>query len=505
MVPGTVSPANSKGIPAVFIFDTEDGTISAWAGGLTPPTNAVIAVDNSKIPNAANGAVYKGLAFGVNVHGAFLFATNFRAGTIDVFGPPIPPAAYSRPRRRTGASRIRKSRPASRRLASRTSMAISSSPMRSRMRKSMMTWRVAGNGFVDVFDTDGHLLRRFASRGPLNSPWGVARASFAFGRFSGEILIGNFGNGKINVFDSRGRFIDELDGPYGKALVIDGLWTLTLGRRREIEFRHPLFYGRSQWRETTVCSARLLQRQTTKTIRGSELPAATTLRPKRRRGRQHFKVPWRPAEVGQWRSNQAVRSSLPTVIRAGGRRRLDQGGRFALEDYLFPSRLNKSLHLSTRQYAHIVISWVEEIGLDPADYGTHSMRRTKASLIYRRTEIYVQSSSCWVTPSSRAPCGTSALRSMMPWNWQSRPNVARALAITSPHASRQAGHIMAWDPPYAVQQRAEYCNPNHLEECGSPLARTRPSSRDTYLRARLQIRNSTMPEPVHTEVHCAAK
>jgi uncharacterized protein (TIGR03118 family) len=91
VVPGTVSTANPKGIPAIFIFDTEDGTISAWAGGLTPPTNAVIAVDNSKSPNAAHGAVYKGLAFGVNVHGAFLFATNFRAGTIDVFGPPTAP------------------------------------------------------------------------------------------------------------------------------------------------------------------------------------------------------------------------------------------------------------------------------------------------------------------------------------------------------------------------------------------------------------------------------
>jgi integrase len=55
------------------------------------------------------------------------------------------------------------------------------------------------------------------------------------------------------------------------------------------------------------------------------------------------------------------------------------------EDYLFPSRLHES-HRSTRQYAHIVDSWVEEIGLDPANYGTHSMRRTKASLIYRRTK-----------------------------------------------------------------------------------------------------------------------
>ena len=90
----------------------------------------------------------------------------------------------------------------------------------------------AGHGFVDVFDTDGRLLRRFASGGPLNSPWGVARASYAFGRFSGDILVGNFGNGRINVFDERGRFIDELDGADGKGLVIDGLWTLTLGGGR---------------------------------------------------------------------------------------------------------------------------------------------------------------------------------------------------------------------------------------------------------------------------------
>ncbi len=56
------------------------------------------------------------------------------------------------------------------------------------------------------------------------------------------------------------------------------------------------------------------------------------------------------------------------------------------EDYLFPSRIHESPHLGTRQYARIVDSWVQEIGLDMADYGTHSMRRTKASLIYRRTK-----------------------------------------------------------------------------------------------------------------------
>ena len=80
LVPGT-------SIPATFIFDTEDGTISAWAGTIPDTSHAVIAVDNSTSPNAANGAVYKGLAVGVNVNGVFLFATNFRAGTIDVFAP----------------------------------------------------------------------------------------------------------------------------------------------------------------------------------------------------------------------------------------------------------------------------------------------------------------------------------------------------------------------------------------------------------------------------------
>jgi site-specific recombinase XerD len=56
------------------------------------------------------------------------------------------------------------------------------------------------------------------------------------------------------------------------------------------------------------------------------------------------------------------------------------------ENFLFPSRIHESPHLGTRQYARILEHWVEELGLDPAEYGTHSMRRTKATLIYRRTK-----------------------------------------------------------------------------------------------------------------------
>jgi uncharacterized protein (TIGR03118 family) len=221
LVPGT-------NIPASFIFATEDGTLSAWAGTIADTTRAVIAVDNS-----GSGAVYKGLVVGVNVHGVFLFATNFNAGTIDVFAP-------------NGSAGFR---PA-------TNLEIEGDFTDPKIPAGFAPFGIEnidgnlfvtyakqnaekhddvagpGNGFVDVFDTDGHFLRRFASRGPLNSPWGMTRASFAFGRFSGDILIGNFGNGKINAFDSQGQFLDELDRPNGKPLVTQGLWKLTLGGGR---------------------------------------------------------------------------------------------------------------------------------------------------------------------------------------------------------------------------------------------------------------------------------
>jgi uncharacterized protein (TIGR03118 family) len=216
-VPGTSTPA-------LFIFDTEDGTISAWVGGLSPANQAVLAVDNSQ---GGNGAVYKGLAFGVNVNGAFIFATNFRAGTIEVYDPtfksattdggfkdPNIPAGYAP----FGIQNIN------------GDLFVTYALQNAQKHDDVAG---PGHGFVDVFDTDGHLLQRFAQRGTLNSPWGVARASFAFGKFSGDILIGNFGDGRINVFDSQGHFIDQVEDSHGKPISIDGLWTLTLGGGRK--------------------------------------------------------------------------------------------------------------------------------------------------------------------------------------------------------------------------------------------------------------------------------
>ena len=215
LVPGTSSPAS-------FIWATEDGTISAWTGGLSPdPNNARLAVDN---PNTTSGPVYKGLVFGTNVNGVFLFATNFRGGTVDVFDhnyqlvttdggfvdPDIPTGFAP-----FGIENID------------GNLFVTYALQKLPDKHDDMAG--PGNGFVDVFDTDGHLLRRFTSRGPLNSPWGVTRASFAFGRFSGDILVGNFGNGKIHAFDSDGNFLGMLRAANGKPLAIDGLWKLTLG------------------------------------------------------------------------------------------------------------------------------------------------------------------------------------------------------------------------------------------------------------------------------------
>jgi uncharacterized protein (TIGR03118 family) len=201
LVPGT-----TKG--ATFIWATEDGTISAWTGGLTPPNNAVLAVNNSLIPSPTLGAVYKGLVTGVNVNGVFLFATNFRAGTIEVYAPapagsttglyvpavtngdftdPNIPPGYAP----FGIQNID------------GNLFVTYAKQNAQKHDDVAG---KGHGFVDVFDTNGHLLQSFADRGTLNSPWGVARASFDFGPFSGDILVGNFGDGRINVFDSQGIF-----------------------------------------------------------------------------------------------------------------------------------------------------------------------------------------------------------------------------------------------------------------------------------------------------------
>jgi uncharacterized protein (TIGR03118 family) len=99
-----------------------------------------------------------------------------------------------------------------------------------------------GHGFVDVFTNDGAFVHRLASRGALDSPWGLALAPAGFGRFSGDLLVGNFGNGHINVYSpSTGRHLGQLQQQNGRPIVIDGLWGLSFGNGNAAQTDQLLF------------------------------------------------------------------------------------------------------------------------------------------------------------------------------------------------------------------------------------------------------------------------
>jgi uncharacterized protein (TIGR03118 family) len=224
--PITVGPTT---VPATFIFDTEDGTISAWNPTVDPivagRSTATLIIDRS-----GAGAVYKGLAFGTNKHGNFLFATNFAAGTVEVFDKTFAPAtldgSFSDPDIPAGFAPFG--------IANIDNNLYVTYAKQNAQKNDVVAG--AGLGFVDVFTTDGILIKRFASRGTLNAPWGVARATQNFGEVSGSILIGNFGAqgqfaGWINAFSggSDNDFLGPLRDGKRKPLSIDGLWSIVFG------------------------------------------------------------------------------------------------------------------------------------------------------------------------------------------------------------------------------------------------------------------------------------
>jgi len=195
----------------------------------------VLAVDNSMTPSAAAGAVYKGLVFGLSAKGGLLYATNFRGGTVDVFGPSATGGMYTPVA--TDGGFVDPKIPAGYApfgIANIDNNLYVTYAKQNAQKNDVVAG--AGLGFVDVFTTDGVLIKRFASRGTLNAPWGVARATQNFGEFSGAILIGNFGAqgqaaGWINAFSggSDNDFLGPLRDGKRKPLSIDGLWSIVFG------------------------------------------------------------------------------------------------------------------------------------------------------------------------------------------------------------------------------------------------------------------------------------
>ena len=209
---------------ARFIFSTEDGTVSAWNAG----TNAVLKVDNS-----GTSAVYKGLALASNGTVNRLYASNFRSGSIDVFNTSFQPVTlagtpFTDPNLPAGFAPFN--------IQKINGNLFVTYALQNSLKHDDIAG--AGNGIVDVYSPDGILLKRFASGTAaaggtltqLNSPWGIAVAPATFGKFSNDILIGNFGDGRINAFDpASGAFQGQMTDTSGNIITVDGLWGLATG------------------------------------------------------------------------------------------------------------------------------------------------------------------------------------------------------------------------------------------------------------------------------------
>jgi uncharacterized protein (TIGR03118 family) len=201
-----------NGNKASFIFAGLDGLISGWNGGAA----AVKMVDSS-----SKGAVYSGLALAADGGANFLYAANFSAGRIDVFDKdfksvktkpfwdPNIPAGYAPFNIQNIGGQL-------------YVMYAKVNPEEHEEEAG------PGLGYVDIYNANGSLVKRFVSRGQLNAPWGVAKAPAGFFGDSGQesILVGNFGDGHINAYNMNGEFLGQLRA-HGNPIEIEGLWAIT--------------------------------------------------------------------------------------------------------------------------------------------------------------------------------------------------------------------------------------------------------------------------------------
>jgi uncharacterized protein (TIGR03118 family) len=210
---------DGKSAAPLFIFASESGTISGWS----PNVDAA----NSVIGTVTDGAVYKGLALATRAGQHQLYATDFVGGKVDVFNSaydtgtatggfmdPNLPSGYAP----FGIANIE------------GNLVVTFAKQQAGSEDEA---HHQGFGIVDEFDPDGNLISRIATHGQLNAPWGIARAPAGFGPFSGDLLVGNFGDGQINAYAQQPNGSWERAGGLrdssGRQIVIDGLWGIGFG------------------------------------------------------------------------------------------------------------------------------------------------------------------------------------------------------------------------------------------------------------------------------------
>jgi uncharacterized protein (TIGR03118 family) len=207
----------------VFIFAAEDGTISGWQ--VADNAEAVRHVDNSAVPTSTTGAVYKGLALATLNGKQLLYATNFRSGKIDVFDGGYNPVSsltgtFTDPNPLPGFAPFGITLFGTSNLW--VTYAMQDGPQHDPVHQ-------AGAGYIDIFTTDGVFVKRFATGGNLNAPWGMVLTPTSFGPLGGTFWIGNFGDGAINTYDASGTSKGQPMDNKGKPLNVDGLWALVFG------------------------------------------------------------------------------------------------------------------------------------------------------------------------------------------------------------------------------------------------------------------------------------
>ncbi len=207
------------GLPSLFIFDTEDGTISGWNGG----ANVILVVDNSM---GGTGAVYKDLAMVENNGANFLLATNFRSGNVEVYDSNFHPAhlsgTFTDPNLPAGYAAFGIHNLGNNKIY--VTYALQDAAKHDPV-------HAAGDGIVDIFDDNGNLVQRFISNGDLhtNAPWGVVVPPAGFGAFGGDVLVGNFGDGVLSAYSPAGIFKDSVKDAGGNVITNLSLWDLVFG------------------------------------------------------------------------------------------------------------------------------------------------------------------------------------------------------------------------------------------------------------------------------------
>jgi uncharacterized protein (TIGR03118 family) len=235
---GFLIPTTNGQESALFIFDGEGGTIAAWAND--SGAAAVTAYDDG-VANGANHAVYKGLALGTVGGATYLYATDLHNDKVDVFD-----ANFSKPAAMQGKF-VDPNLPAGFApfgiAALNGNLYVTFAKQDAAMHDETTG---AGLGYVDIFDFSGNLISQFASAGSLNAPWGIAIAPAGFGSLQGDVLIGNFGDGTINIFSPNGSALANFEGPLmsssGQPIAFPGLWSLVFGNGDADKPLTTLFY-----------------------------------------------------------------------------------------------------------------------------------------------------------------------------------------------------------------------------------------------------------------------